>query len=171
MVLAVEWWLLNIIGSLILLALGVILMLADAELGTGLVSLIGAVCAFMAVVILIPTQTPPQNQDFVILVRNVMLACSIVATGFFLFVSYKAYEAKRLRDKVGIDSIVGERGVAKTELKPKGVVNVKGELWSAVTESGEQVAEGEEVEVVGYEGITLIVRPVGRRTALKWKPS
>lgn len=160
----------NIIGALILLALGIIMMLADAELGTGIISIMGTVCTFLAALVLIPTQAPPQNQEFVMLVRNVILACSIVTAGFFLFVSYKAYEAKLLRDRVGINSIVGEKGVAKTELKPKGVVNVRGELWSAVAEGGEHVAEGEEVEVVGYEGITLIVRPVGKRGAVKWGP-
>lgn len=166
---AIEGWLLSFIGSLALFALGVILMLADAKLGTGIVSLMGTACTFIAVIVLIPVQAPPENIAFVTTARNVMLACGIVATGFFLFVSYKAYEAKGLREKVGMSSVVGERGVAKTELKPQGVVNVGGELWSAKTEGGEYVAKGEEVEVVGYEGVTLIVRPVsGGEAPSKW---
>ncbi|MBS7288705.1 MAG: hypothetical protein KIH01_08205 [Candidatus Freyarchaeota archaeon] len=169
--LAVEGWILSFAVSLALFALGAVLMLADAELETGIVSLAGAACTFMAVIVLIPVQAPPENLAFVTTVRNVMLACGVVTTGFFLFVSYKAYEAKRLREKVGMSSLVGERGVAKTELKPRGVVNVKGELWSAITEGDHYVAKGEEVEVVGYDGVMLIVRPTSRggEAPSKWR--
>ncbi len=172
-VLAVEgWWLLNVVGAIVLFALGATLMLADAKLGTGLVSLMGAACTFIAILVLIPVEAPPENWEFVTTVRNVMLACSIVATGFFLFVSYKAYEAKRLRKRLDTSNLIGMKGVVKADLDPRGVVNVGGELWSAVAERGEYIAVGEEVEVVGYEGITLIVRRLGGEDEpVKWYPT
>ncbi len=170
----VDGWVLNVIGSLVLFALGVVLMLADVKLGTGLVSLMGTACTFMAVIVLIPVEAPPENQEFVVIIRNVMMACGVVAAGFFTFVSYKAYEAKRLRKKVDISSVVGEKGVAKTDINPRGVVNVGGELWSAIAEGKEYIAKGEEVEVVGYEGITLMVRKIEEDKGgkvFKWRPA
>ncbi|MBS7248269.1 MAG: NfeD family protein [Candidatus Jordarchaeales archaeon] len=171
----IEGWLINVIGALALFALGVVLMLADVKLGTGLVSLMGTACTFMAVVILAPLQAPPEKQEFVLMIRNVIMACGIVAAGFFAFVSYKAYEAKKLKKKVDISTLVGERGVAKTDINPRGVVNVGGELWSAIIEGEDYIAKGEEVEVAGYDGITLIVRPSrrgeGEKATFKWRPA
>ena len=54
-------------------------------------------------------------------------------------------------------SVVGEVGVATTALDPRGSVHVGGETWSAVSDSGEEIGEGEEVIVVDMEGLTLKV--------------
>ena len=55
------------------------------------------------------------------------------------------------------ESLVGKVGTATTALDPRGTVQVAGELWSAVSDSGEQIPEGEEVMVLEVEGLTLKV--------------
>jgi membrane-bound ClpP family serine protease len=51
----------------------------------------------------------------------------------------------------------GERGQTLGPLDPKGEVLIEGERWRARAAEG-QLAEGEEVEVVGQDGFTLVVR-------------
>jgi membrane-bound ClpP family serine protease len=52
---------------------------------------------------------------------------------------------------------IGERGVAKTELAPSGVVLAAGEDWTATSTDGARIEEGRPVRVVGQRGLTLIV--------------
>ncbi len=62
-------------------------------------------------------------------------------------------------DPTAIAKMIGKRGQVKHPLKPKGMVWVRGERWQAITESGNNLSVGTEVEVVGGDGLTLIVRP------------
>jgi membrane-bound ClpP family serine protease len=60
----------------------------------------------------------------------------------------------------GVSTVaVGTRGVAKTALKPEGVVRVVSEEWTARSASGSTIAEGMAVRVVRQDGLTLIVEP------------
>jgi membrane-bound serine protease (ClpP class) len=64
----------------------------------------------------------------------------------------------RLRNKraiVGSEAIIGQTGVATTDLKPKGHVRVRGELWTAI--ATEPITAGDPVVVTGVEGIKLLV--------------
>ena len=54
-------------------------------------------------------------------------------------------------------NLVGQTGRTTTELTPQGSVQVASELWSAVSDSGESIAEGEEVIVLDVDGLTLKV--------------
>jgi membrane-bound serine protease (ClpP class) len=60
--------------------------------------------------------------------------------------------------RTGIEGLLHERGVARSELAPSGKVFVHGELWDAAAE--QPVAAGESVEVVAVRGMTLAVRPL-----------
>jgi membrane-bound ClpP family serine protease len=52
---------------------------------------------------------------------------------------------------------VGTDGVAKTDLKPSGVVLAAGEQWTARSGSGARIASGEPIRVIDQDGLTLIV--------------
>lgn len=51
--------------------------------------------------------------------------------------------------------VVGLRGKAETHIAPKGAVFVRGELWRA--RSDNPIATGEQVCVIGVDGLTLVV--------------
>jgi membrane-bound serine protease (ClpP class) len=72
---------------------------------------------------------------------------------------YKGLTAKFVKVKTGLEALVGSRGIAVTDLKPKGEIRVMGEFWQA-TAQGTWVSNGEKVEVVGMEGMFLTVKPV-----------
>jgi membrane-bound serine protease (ClpP class) len=76
---------------------------------------------------------------------------------FFFFVAGSALRAQRRKPFAGQETLVGEPGVARTDLKPRGMVLVQGELWSAEVVDG-PVPTGERVRVVATEGLKLRVR-------------
>ena len=66
--------------------------------------------------------------------------------------------SRRRAPAVGIEAMTGASAVAATPLRPHGSVRVHGELWRA--RSTEDVDAGATVEVVGADGLTLVVKPV-----------
>ena len=57
----------------------------------------------------------------------------------------------------GSERLVGQTGRTTTPLNPRGTVQLASERWSAVSDSGEPIDEGEEVIVLEVEGLTLKV--------------
>jgi len=72
---------------------------------------------------------------------------------------YKGLTSKYVKIKTGLEALVGSRGIAVTDLKPKGEIRVMGEFWQA-TSKGAAIANGQTVEVTGMEGMFLTVKPV-----------
>jgi membrane-bound ClpP family serine protease len=62
------------------------------------------------------------------------------------------------RARTGREGMVGLRGVARSDLAPRGKVFVRGELWDAVAD--DPVPASQPVEVVDLDGLTLVVRPL-----------
>lgn len=62
--------------------------------------------------------------------------------------------------KTNVSALVGERGIVlkRVDVYNLGQVKVKGQIWTAKSESGEEIDRGEEVEIIAIEGVKLIVR-------------
>jgi membrane-bound serine protease (ClpP class) len=82
---------------------------------------------------------------------------------FFLFVVGAGVRALRARTVTGMEGLIGEVGVVRTRLTPRGQVFLRGELWTAEAES--EVEAGESVRVTGVDGLTLRVVPIQRAAA------
>lgn len=67
---------------------------------------------------------------------------------------------------IGLPSMMGCRGKVAKELAPEGLVKIKGELWGATSAEG-KLSEGEEVEVVGEDGLKLVVRGAGAKRSIR----
>ncbi len=67
-----------------------------------------------------------------------------------------AVRGRRAPVLMGAESLIGVEGIAKTDLAPRGQVQLKSELWSAIAEGGE-IHQGEHVRVVRVEGLVLHV--------------
>lgn len=76
-------------------------------------------------------------------------ALDIAETGAFLWWS------GRRKALVGVEALVGKRGVAVGDLWPEGQVRVNGELWKARCEGGCDAGTG--VVVTEVDGLTLVV--------------
>jgi membrane-bound ClpP family serine protease len=84
----------------------------------------------------------------------VPLAIALTFSAFFAFVLAKVVQARRRPASVGPQTIVGTHG----QVGRDGLVSVNGELWQARETDGERLTLGDDVEVVGLEGIELVVR-------------
>jgi membrane-bound serine protease (ClpP class) len=91
---------------------------------------------------------------------QIALAIIIIIIALIIFwMIYKAAQAKLSKIKTGKEALIGSVGVAVTDLNPKGEVRVLGEFWQATAKEGE-IKTGEKVDVVGMQGMFLVVKPV-----------
>jgi membrane-bound serine protease (ClpP class) len=88
---------------------------------------------------------------------GVPLAIALAFSAFFAFVLAKVIQVRRRPASVGPQTIVGTQG----HVGRNGLVSVNGELWKARDNEGEQLARGDDVEVVGIDGMELVVRRLG----------
>lgn len=82
---------------------------------------------------------------------------SVGIAGFFLLVLGALLRARRAPVITGTQAMIGRAGMARSDLTPAGVVRVDSEDWSAIALDG-SIRAGEEVLVVGVEGVTLRVK-------------
>jgi len=93
----------------------------------------------------------------------VILGTAAGTAVFFLFVVGAGVKALRRRTTTGMEGLIGEIGVVRTRLAPRGQVFLCGELWNAESEG--EVEVGESVRVTEMNGLTLRVVQVQRATA------
>jgi len=63
----------------------------------------------------------------------------------------------RKQAMIGLPTMIGSRGKVISSLAPEGQIIIKGELWGAEAIDG-SIDRGEEVMVVGQDGLKLLVR-------------
>ena len=94
---------------------------------------------------------------------EVTLAVTLIIVALIVaFIFYAGVKAQFRRVKTGKEALIGSRGIATTDLKPKGEVRVMGEFWEA-TAKDTTIAAGQAVEVVGMEGMFLVVKPAEQK--------
>jgi membrane-bound ClpP family serine protease len=84
---------------------------------------------------------------------TLLIVAIIVAVIFYIGV-----KAQFRRVKTGKEALIGAMGIATSDLKPKGEVRVMGEFWEATAKNSE-ISTGQTIEVVGLEGMSLVVKP------------
>lgn len=91
----------------------------------------------------------------------------MAALGAYDYITYRLGK-KALDKKPMVSPDIGSRGRATTPLIPGGYVKVGSELWKASSASS-VIDIGEEVVVVGVEGLTLLVATQENSGAIKQK--
>jgi len=138
--------------ALILLAL--LLFIAEVQVVSyGLLTVGGVISLILGSFMLFKDAGPALRVGLELIVG--VSATMLLVVGFLLS---KAIQVRHTRVKTGSEGLVGERGVARGAIDPKGKVFVHGEIWRA--RSDEPVADESEVEVVAVEGLILRVRPL-----------
>jgi membrane-bound serine protease (ClpP class) len=163
------------IGGIVFIALAVGLFLIDLKAPTHGILTAGGIVAFvLGSFLLFPpwrrlpaTGGLPPGVDgapFAAPVRIsllVIVVMTLLVVGFFTFVLGKGIRAQLRRITFGEEALIGGAGTAVTALAPEGLVLLGGEQWSARSVEG-TVGSGERVEVVGREGLRLLVRRGGQ---------
>ena len=86
----------------------------------------------------------------------VMVGWLVWSAGFFVFVT----KTLRRQKIIGLPTMVGSKGKVTNTLTPEGMVTIRSELWQAESVEGDMY-KGEEVMVVGEDGLKLVVRRYG----------
>jgi membrane-bound serine protease (ClpP class) len=86
------------------------------------------------------------------------LILMVAALGTYAYITYRlGKKALAKKPIVSPETMVGSKCKTTTQLAPKGYVRVGSELWQASSSS--TINAGEEVVIVGIEGMTLMVSP------------
>lgn len=150
----------NMFGVLLII-IAVILFIAEALTPTfGILTTGGAVCLIIGALILPkePFLFNPQSEwfeGFLLTIIGVVVATAV----FFFFAIGAVLKARKRRVQVGGEELIGKVTRAETEInEEKGTIKIRGEIWNARTLDEEKIKEGEKVEIVDREGLTLIVK-------------
>jgi membrane-bound serine protease (ClpP class) len=140
--------------GLILMILGLALMVAEVFVTSfGLLFAGGILCFLLGGTMLFDM---PEVSTLTVSFWSVLLPSVI---GFGLCAAVVIYAVGRsfgATQQSGVSELEGLVGRAHTALAPEGKVFVRGEYWNA--EADEEIAAGEQVEIVGVEGMRLRVR-------------
>lgn len=141
-----------------LLVLAAVLLVAEAHApGTGLLAL-GGILAFVAGSLLL--FMPLEGLGSASSARYVspwLIAVGTLAVGGYILIVVRAVlRTQRLPTRSGSEALLGQDGVAISDLTPRGTVRIRGEDWSAIADVT-PIAAGETVEVLAVEGVTLRV--------------
>jgi membrane-bound serine protease (ClpP class) len=146
------WW-----GGVLLIALGLMLMIAEAFLPSFGALGIGGIVAFTAGSIFLYEP----NQLDAGLPNGLVFGTSFTLGLMMLGLAYMAYKTKTLGRSLPERGIVGSTGEILSLESPslrRGMVMVAGEYWSFVCETDLQI--GQKVSVLDQENLLLKVRPL-----------
>lgn len=169
-----EYW------EIIALFIGILLLAAEVFVipGFGIAGIAGIILTLVSLV-LIMLNNDFFNFEFVPLgdiVKASVAAVGGVTGGMLLLifggakiVETKAFkkislnESQKSADGFTVNSnaqlLLNKKGVAHTVLRPSGKILIDGEVYDAFTR-GEYIEKGEQVEIIGTEGVTLRVKRV-----------
>jgi membrane-bound serine protease (ClpP class) len=169
-----EYW------EIIALFIGILLLAAEVFVipGFGIAGIAGIILTLVSLV-LIMLNNDFFNFEFVPLgdiVKASVAAVGGVTGGMLLLifggakiVETKAFkkislnESQKSADGFTVNSnaqlLLNKKGVAHTVLRPSGKILIEGEVYDAFTR-GEYIEKGEQVEIIGTEGVTLRIKRV-----------
>ena len=136
-----------------LLALAVALFVLEAKLAShGILGIGGTLSMILGAVLLI--NGPPEVRIHYSTAISVAVPFALI-TMFLVSIVIQARKGKVL---TGISGMIGEIGIASTQLAPEGQVLVRGEYWNAVADAA--ISAGTRVRVKAVESLKLRVEPI-----------
>lgn len=150
-ILPVNWF------GLLFIATSFVLFILDIKAPThGGLTAAGIGSLIVGALVLFNTPVTPSFQHVSV---PLVIGVSVVSGALFFGILMIAVRAQRAPIRVGQESMGGRAGIARTDLTPKGSVQVGGELWSAELEdSTSYLPAGTRVEVIKVDGLRVIVR-------------
>lgn len=142
-------------AGLALILFAIILFIAEIKVVShGLLAVGGIISLFLGSLMLIESPA-----DYMRISLSVIIPAVIVSAAFFIFAITMAIRARMRKPTTGMEGLVGEIGVASTDIKPEGKIIIRGEFWNAFSE--EPIEKGEKVEVISVKNLKLQVKKKG----------
>jgi membrane-bound serine protease (ClpP class) len=139
-----------------LLVLALVLFVLEAKYTShGILGIGGAVCMVLGAVMLVNSPMPEMRVRF-----STALALAVPFSAITILLVSLVMKARANKITTGSDGMIGETGVAASELAPNGMVFVRGEYWNAISPA--PLAAGSRVRVTAIEGLRLTVEPMAK---------
>jgi membrane-bound serine protease (ClpP class) len=145
----------NYVGLfLILLSIGFFIAEIKVQ-GFGMLG-VGGIVAFILGSMMLINSPIPEMRPAMPLIISFALCFGFV----FLFLTFKVFQAMKRKLETGREGLIGEAGVAKTDIDNRsGKVFVHGEWWNAVAEG--LIPAGSKIQVEAMENLLLKVKKSG----------
>jgi membrane-bound serine protease (ClpP class) len=145
----------NYVGLfLILLSIGFFIAEIKVQ-GFGMLG-VGGIASFILGSMMLINSPIPEMRPAMSLIISFALSFGFI----FLFLTYKVFQAMKRKMETGSEGLVGESGVAKTDVDGRsGKVFVHGEWWNAISDTA--IPAGSRVEVVAVNNLLLKVKISG----------
>lgn len=141
-------------AGLALILFAVILFIAEIKVVShGLLAIGGVVSLFLGSLMLIESPT-----EYMRISLGVIIPAVVVSAAFFVFAVTMAIRARLKKPTTGREGLVGEIGIAETDLAPEGKVHVHGEYWNALSDT--PIEKGSRVMVIGTINLKLKVKKI-----------
>jgi membrane-bound serine protease (ClpP class) len=143
----------NYVG-VILILLAVSLFIAEVKVqGFGVLGLGGVVAMVIGILILIDTPDPSMRIGL-----GAALAVSIPFAVIFMILLYALIKSLRQKVSTGAEGMIGQIGVADTEIHHTGRVKLRGEYWSACSDA--PIVAGKAIRVLSVNDLNLKVEEI-----------
>lgn len=140
-------------GIVLLVASAVFFLLELKHPGIGAPTVAGVITLVLGGTLLFNPSVPNARVSIWLL-----LGVALALAAFFAVVVRAVLAAKDLPRPGGLEDLVGENGVATSDLSPSGHVRARGEQWTAES-TGPRIGAGEAVRIVRVKGLRLFVEP------------
>jgi membrane-bound serine protease (ClpP class) len=141
-------------AGLSLIIFGIILFLLEIKIISHGLLTIGGIISLLLGSLFLFRASPTEN--FVAISWTVIIATVTATTLFFLFIVGMGLKAQRTKPAIGMETFIGRMGEAVSDIDPKGIIKVNGEIWNAVSLS-EKIDTGEKIIVKEIKNLTLFV--------------
>jgi len=135
--------------ALILLAIG--LFALEATMTSHGILALGGIASMIAGAVMLVQGPIPQLR----IQLSTALAVTIPAAVIMVFLVRLVYLSRQRKSIVGADSMIGEEGIAKSDINPEGRVLVHGEYWNASSEK--PIPAGSKIRVRKVHGLKVEV--------------
>lgn len=144
-------------AGLALILFAVILFILEIKIVShGILSIGGVISLLLGSIMLIDTESFLEAMDISI---ELIILVVVLTTAFFLFAITFGIKAQRKKVATGNEGMVGEKGVALSNLNPEGEISVHGEIWNCESIDGD-IKKGSAVSIIGIENLILKVKRV-----------
>ncbi|MDY7032827.1 MAG: nodulation protein NfeD [Thermodesulfobacteriota bacterium] len=138
-------------AGILLIILAIILFIIEVKVTSfGLLTIGGIVCMLLGSLMLFDSPLPYLRVSWSVLIPVVLGTSSL-----FILAATLAFRAYLRKPSTGKEGLVGETGIAKTDIAKDGKVFTHGEFWDAY--SDETIPEGERVRIVKVDKMRLKV--------------
>lgn len=142
-------------ASLVLILGAFILFALEAKFTSyGIFGIGGVICMIFGALLLVDGPIPEMRVNL----RTALLV-SIPLGAIAVFLMTLVVKARRAPIATGAEGMIGEIGVARTDLAPDGKVFIRGELWNATAHA--PLPAGSQVRVSAIDGLWLTVDKLG----------